>query len=196
MKANTGDPLVSAQPDHERRADKGIGEMQAFGSVIRTSIGLDENVRAASVKGLNHLLADSITLRDMYKKSHWQVSGQTFYQLHVLFDKHHAEQSELVDSLAERVQLLGGVAIAMGRDVAAETNIPTPPKGREDVTTQIHGLLAGHELLLKEARRAAREAAERGDEGTNDLLVSGVVRTNELQAWFVSEHLSNHRVAD
>jgi starvation-inducible DNA-binding protein len=117
------------------------------------------------------------------------VSGHTFYQLHLLFDKHYAEQATLIDSLAERIQLLGGVSIAMAADVAETTLIPRPPKGREAVPVQISRLLHAHEIVLKEARAMARQAAERGDDGTNDLLVSDVVRTNELQVWFVAEHV-------
>jgi starvation-inducible DNA-binding protein len=135
------------------------------------------------------LLADTMTLRDLYKKHHWQVAGHTFYQLHLLFDKHYEEQNKLVDAIAERVQLLGGVSIAMAADVAETTIIPRPPKGREPVPVQISRLLHAHEIVLKEARTMARQAAERGDDGTNDLLVSDVIRTNELQVWFVAEHV-------
>ena len=77
---------------------------------------------------LNQLLADTITLRDLYKKHHWQVAGPTFYQLHLLFDKHSEEQNELVDAIAERIQLLGGVSLAMAPDVAETTLIPRPPE--------------------------------------------------------------------
>jgi starvation-inducible DNA-binding protein len=125
----------------------------------------------------------------MYKKHHWQVSGHTFYQLHLLFDKHFEEQSELVDEIAERIQLLGGVSIAMAPDVAETTKIERPPRGREEVPVQISRLLEAHELILKEAREEAKAAGDAGDDGTNDLLVSDVIRTNELQVWFVSEHL-------
>ena len=130
-----------------------------------------------------------MTLRDLYKKHHWQVSGPTFYQLHLLFDKHFNEQSELVDLLAERVMLLGGVSVAMSADVAETTLVPRPPKGREEVPVQLSRLLHAHEVVLKEARALARQAAEAGDDGTNDLLVSSVIRTNEMQVWFVAEHL-------
>jgi starvation-inducible DNA-binding protein len=130
-----------------------------------------------------------MTLRDLYKKHHWQVVGPTFYSLHLLFDKHYDEQVELVDLIAERVQLLGGVSVAMAADVAERTLIPRPPKGREDVPVQISRLLHAHEIVLKEARTMARLAADYGDDGTNDLLVSDVIRRNELQVWFVAEHV-------
>ena len=138
---------------------------------------------------MNLILADTMTLRDLYKKHHWQVSGPTFYQLHLLFDKHFGEQSELVDQIAERIQMLGGLSYAMAADVAENTTIPRPPKGREEVPVQISRLLTAHEIILQAARAAARKAAEMGDDGTNDLLVSDVIRTNEMQVWFLAEHL-------
>ncbi len=164
-------------------------ETQAYGTVVRMPIGLDDKARAASVESLNQILADSITLRDLYKKHHWQVSGHTFYQLHLLFDKHSEEQSELVDQLAERIMLLGGVSVAMAHDVAELTSIERPPRGREEVPVQISRLLEAHEIILKKSREAAKAASDAGDEGTNDLLISDVVRTNELQFWFVAEHV-------
>jgi starvation-inducible DNA-binding protein len=164
-------------------------EIQPFGHLVRMPIALSENVCKESVENLNQLLADTIALRDLYKKHHWQVAGPTFYQLHLLFDKHYEEQNELVDAIAERIQLLGGVSIAMAHDVAEMTLIPRPPRGREEVPVQISRLLHAHEIVLQEARAMARRAAEAGDDGTNDLLVSEVIRTNEKQVWFAGEHL-------
>lgn len=163
-------------------------EIQPYGKIAKLPIALDEKVCAASAENLNQLLADTITLRDLYKKHHWQVAGHTFYQLHLLFDKHYSEQNELVDTIAERIQSLGAISLAMAADVAETTLIPRPPRGREEVPVQISRLLEAHELVLKEARTMARQAAEQADDGTNDLLVSDVIRTNELQVWFLAEH--------
>jgi len=164
-------------------------EIQPYGKIAKLPIALDEKVCAQSAENLNQVLADTMTLRDLYKKHHWQVSGHTFYQLHLLFDKHFEEQDGLVDAIAERIQLLGGVSIAMAFDVAETTIIPRPPRGREEVPVQISRLLEAHEIILKEARAMARIAADSGDDGTNDLLVSNVVRTNEMQVWFLAEHV-------
>jgi starvation-inducible DNA-binding protein len=152
-------------------------------------LDLEEPVRHEITEQLNQVLADTMTLRDLYKKSHWQVSGPTFYQLHLLFDKHYGEQSELVDVIAERIQLLGGISIAMAHDVAEITSIERPPRGREEVPVQISRLVDAHQTIVSEVRTMARRAAVLGDDGTNDLLVSQVLRTNELQMWFLSEHL-------
>jgi len=176
--------------DRARPIDHQQGrEFQAYGHMTHRPIALSENAAKQSVENLNQVLADTITLRDLYKKHHWQVAGPSFHQLHLLFDKHDEEQSELVDAIAERIQMLGGVSLAMAGDVAETTIIPRPPKGREEPPVQISRLLHAHEIVLKEARTMARLSAEVGDDGTNDLLVSDVVRGNEKQVWFLSEHV-------
>src|SRR5437899_1540706 len=164
-------------------------EIQPFGHLVKLPIALAENVCRESVENLNQLLADTMTLRDLYKKHHWQLAGPAFYQLHLLFDRHYEQQNESVDAIAERIQLLGGVSIAMAHDVAEATLIPRPPRGREEVPVQISRLLHAHEIVLREARTMARRAAEGGDDGTNDLIVSDVIRHNDLQVWFVAEHV-------
>jgi starvation-inducible DNA-binding protein len=167
-------------------------EIQQFGTVIRDlPIGLDEGARREMCERLNLLLADTASMRDLYKKSHWQVGGPTFYQLHLLFDKHFEEQVGLVDLLAERIQILGGVSVAMAHDVAELTRLERPPKGREEVPVQISRLLEGHALILRDTRELAKRASALDDDGSNDLLVSNVLRTNEMQVWFLSEHLVN-----
>jgi starvation-inducible DNA-binding protein len=165
-------------------------EIQKYGSVIEDMPHpLSAKVRADMVAQLNQLLADSIALRDMYKKHHWQVSGPTFYQLHLLFDKHFDEQVEMVDTIAERVQLLGGVTIAMGGDVAEVTRIQRPPRGREEVPVQISRLLEAHKIIIKSCLDISEKADAAGDQGTNDLVISDILRPNELQSWFIGQHL-------
>jgi len=166
-------------------------EVQAFGSIVAAPIALAESVRKQSIDNLNQLLADTMTLRDLYKKHHWQVTGPTFYQLHLLFDKHNGEQVELVDFIAERIMQLGGVSVAMPADVAEMTLIPFPPKGCEAPVHQIGRLLHAHEIVLKEARTMAAQADRDGDDATNDIIVSNVIRTNEAQVWFVGKHIAD-----
>jgi len=186
MANNESREKTSAQPRFHQRA----AEIQAYGTVSHLlPLELEEPVRVEMTAQLNQILADTITLRDLYKKSHWQVAGPTFYQLHLLFDKHYDEQVELVDAIAERIQLLGGVSIAMATDVAEITQIERPPRGREAVPVQLSRLLDAHQIVIRQTRKLARRASELGDDGSNDLLVSDVLRTNELQVWFLSEHL-------
>jgi starvation-inducible DNA-binding protein len=179
---------ISAQPHLHQHA----AVIQPYGTVNHAlPLELEEPVRLEMTERLNQLLADTITIRDLYKKSHWQVAGASFYQLHLLFDKHYNEHVELVDSIAERIQLLGGVSLAMAGDVAEETQIERPPRGREEVPVQLSRLLDAHQVIIRGARALARRATQLGDDGTNDLAVSEVLRTNELQTWFLSEHLVN-----
>jgi starvation-inducible DNA-binding protein len=177
---------ISAQP----RLHQNAREIQAYGTVSHAlPLELEEAVRLEMTEQLNLLLADTITLRDLYKKSHWQVAGPTFYQLHLLFDKHFGEQVEIVDQIAERIQLLGGISLAMAHDIAETTRIARPPRGREEPPVQISRLLDAHQIIIGHCRELAERAAELGDQGTNDLVVSDVLRANELQVWFLSEHL-------
>jgi len=179
---------LNSQPRIHQRAR----EIQEYGTVTHAlPLELEEPVRLEMSEHLNQLLADTMTLRDLYKKSHWQVAGPTFYQLHLLFDKHYGEQAELVDTIAERIQLLGGLSIAMAHDVAETTQIQRPPKGREEVPVQISRLLDAHQIIIRQCRELAQRASTLGDDGTNDLAVSDVLRTNELEVWFLSEHLVN-----
>jgi starvation-inducible DNA-binding protein len=175
-----------AQPRLHQRAN----EIQSYGTVSHLlPLDLEEPVRLEMTEQLNQLLADTMTLRDLYKKSHWQVVGPTFYQLHLLFDKHYTEQVELVDEIAERIQVLGGISLAMAPDIAETTQIERPPRGREEVPVQLSRLLDAHQIIIGQCRKLAKRASTLGDDGTNDLVVSDVLRTNELQVWFLSEHL-------
>jgi len=179
---------INAQPRLHQRA----GEIQQYGTVNHAlPLEMEEPVRLQMTEQLNQLLADTMTLRDLYKKCHWQVAGPTFYQLHLLYDKHYGEQVGLVDAIAERIQLLGGVSLAMAADVAETTQIERPPRGREEVPVQLSRLIDAHQIIIRQARPLARRASDLGDDGTNDLVVSDVLRTNELQVWFLSEHLVN-----
>lgn len=164
--------------------------VQEFGSLAPVRIGLSEEVRSKSVRALNRMLAHTMAMRDAYKKAHWQTAGATFYELHLLFDKHYEEQAALMDSIAERIQTLGGVTIALPGDVATESEIARAPRGRESARAQLDRLANGHETILLDARPLARAADDAGDDGTNDLIVSEIVRTNELQSWFIVQHLS------
>jgi starvation-inducible DNA-binding protein len=180
---------AAVRPSLHQQAGRSDHETQRYGQIVPMPHGLPEKVVKTSVAMLNQALADSITLRDMYKKHHWQVVGPTFNELHLLFDKHFEAQVELVDLIAERIQVLGGISLAMAADIAEETRIPRLPRGREPAAVQLSRLIDAHTLIIKEARANADKAQDAGDSGTNDLLVSDVLRTNELQVWFLSEHL-------
>lgn len=163
--------------------------LQRFEDLKLMKLGLSDETRKASIIDLNRVLADSIVLRDLYEKHHWQVSGATFRELHLMYDEHQEQLGELIDQIAERIMQLGGVSIAMGVDAAEESEIPRPPRDRETPVTQLERLVMAHEIVLSFSRQAAIRASEQGDDGSNDLFVSNIIRLNEKQAWFVSEHL-------
>lgn len=161
---------------------------QRFGDLKPVKIALAEKARQASVTDLNRVLADTIVLRDLYKKHHWQVSGATFRELHLLFDEHQGQQDKLIDKIAERIMMLGGVSIAMGADAAEGSEIPRP-RDREEPAAQLERLMLAHEIVMSFSRQAARRASDQGDDGTNDLIVSDIISLNEKQAWFIGEHV-------
>ena len=177
----------------KRSAEPRLGirapEIQAFGTLRDLPIALPAKARKDSCRLVNEILADSMVLYAMYKKHHWLVAGPTFYQLHLLFDKHAGEQLELVDLLAERVQSLGGIAVGDPRQAAELTSIQRPPDGAEEVSVMLDRTLRAHETILAKVRAAIKATEASGDWGTNDLLMSDVLRRHELQVWFLAEHV-------
>ncbi len=164
-------------------------EVQRFGTLRDLAIGMPAAARRSSCELLNRILADTTILYALYKKSHWNVVGPTFYQLHLLFDKHAEEQNEIVDLLAERVQSLGGIAVGDPRHAAELTTIERPPDGAEEVAVMIDRTLRAHETIIEKVRKGIKTTEESGDWGTNDLLMSDVLRRHELQVWFLAEHV-------
>jgi len=182
---SSGSIAPFSEASTKRGGERRAAPAQAFNELIEMRIALARQARAESVAALNQVLADAMILRDLYKKHHWRSFGATFYQLHLLFDKHHDEQEELIDAIAERIQTLGGISIAMAAGVTETTMLVRLPRDGEEPSRQLARLIDAHERVLYVARAAAAHAAELGDDGTHDLLVSDVIRTNEKQAWFV-----------
>ena len=178
-------PAVSPQPRLGQKAP----ELQKFGKLRLLPIALAEKARAESCQILNEILADSMVLAALYKKSHWNASGPTFFQLHLLFDKHYEEQVELVDALAERVQMLGGISVGDPRHAAELTTIPRPPDGAEEVPVVLSRLLDAHETIIEKVRDGLDATEKNKDLGSNDLLMGDVLRRHEMQVWFISEHV-------
>lgn len=176
---------VSAQP----RMGQTAPELQRFGTLRQLPIALSAEARAESCQLLNEILADTMVLQALYKKSHWNVAGPTFYQLHLLFDKHSGEQLELIDELAERVQMLGGISVGDPRHAAELTSIPRPPDGAEEVPVILSRLLDAHETIIEKVRDGLDKTEESKDLGTNDLLMGDVLRRHEMQVWFLAEHI-------
>src|SRR5664280_1878059 len=189
MSPNKGTRGARRRPSPEPRLGARGPEVQPFGTLRLLPIALSAKARGESAQILNYILADSMILYAMYKKHHWLVAGPTFYQLHLLFDKHAEEQLELIDLVAERVQTLGGIAVGDPRHAAELTTIERPPNGAEEVAPMIHRLLNAHETIIEKVRDAIDKTEKSEDWGSNDLLMSDVLRRNELQVWFIAEHV-------
>jgi starvation-inducible DNA-binding protein len=187
-RGNGSSRAKSDRPSPEPRYARLGVELQRFGTTRLLPIALGKDARSDSCRLLNEILADSMILYAMYKKHHWLVAGPTFYQLHLLFDKHAEEQTEIIDLVAERVQSLGGIAVGDPRHAAELTTIDRPPDGAEEVLAMIHRLLDAHETIIEKVREAIDKTELASDWGTNDLLMSDVLRRHELQVWFVAQH--------
>ena len=176
----THDHAVTAQP----RLHQTAPEIQAYGSVSHSlPLELEEPVRLEITERLNQLLADTITIRDLYKKSHWQVAGPTFYQLHLLFDKHFEQQSELVDAIAERIRALGFPAPGTYTEFAKLSSIPETP-GVPPATDMVRLLVEGHEAVARTARKIFPAVEKASDEPTADLLTQRL-QVHEKTAWML-----------
>ena len=179
----------SSRPSPEPRLGQRAPELQAYGKLRLLPIALSAAARSESCRRLNEILADTTILYALYKKSHWNVAGPTFYQLHLLFDKHAEEQLELIDEIAERVQMLGGISVGDPRHAAELTTIPRPPDGAEEVAVMIDRTLRAHETIIDKVRAGIKTTEESEDWGSNDILMSDVLRRHELQVWFLAEHV-------
>lgn len=177
--------MIEGQPRLQQRSR----EIQPFKQMRSLPLGMSEEVIGQSVTMLNQLLADSITLFNLYKKHHWQVSGPTFYQLHLLFDKHAAEVLASIDLIGERIQILGGVTSGMPSEVAEATKIERPPLGAESVPALLARTVEAHTTTIRTVREGIELTEQNKDYGTNDLLMSDVLRMHEMHIWFLSQHL-------
>ena len=192
MNARTATPRNGrhrTSPSPDPRLDESAPPIQEFGTLRSLPIGLPDKAKTSSCTALNEILSDSMVLYALYKKHHWLLAGPTFYQLHLLFDKHAEEQNEIIDLLAERVQSLGGIAVGDPRHAAELTTIPRPPDGAEEVAVMIDRTLRAHETIIKKVRTAISTTEKSEDWGTNDILMSDVLRRHELQVWFLAEHV-------
>src|SRR6187397_2468890 len=152
----SGQTATARRPSPEPRFAPLGKEIQRFGSLRRLPIALPDDAKRESCELLNEILSDSMVLYALYKKHHWLVAGPTFYQLHLLFDKHAEEQAEIIDLLAERVQSLGGIAVGDPRHAAELTTIPRPPDGAEEVAVIIDRTLQAHETVIAKVRAAIK----------------------------------------
>lgn len=182
-------PKQSGSMEGQPRLQQRSHEIQTYHQLRTLPIDLPEKAIGQSVTLLNQILADTITLHDLYKKYHWQVAGPTFYELHRLLDKHADKIRHTIDLIAERIQILGGVSCGMPFDVAENTKIERPPMGVENVPALLARTVHAHATIIHTIREGITLTQDNKDYGTNDLLVSDLLRMHEMQIWFISQHL-------
>jgi starvation-inducible DNA-binding protein len=158
----------------------------------KTYLALKDEARDQSIKALQPVLANTLFMEQLYKKYHWHVEGEDFYALHLLFDKYAAQQLPLIDATAERIRTLGGKAEGMPDQVVANTTLTEPTEPGHNGHDMIKNLLLMHQAYLSVLREAADITDDNGDDGTNDLVVSQLMRVHELQSWFIRSSASRH----
>ncbi len=157
---------------------------------IQPNIGLDSVIRQAVVKSLNNILASEAVLTAKTRSAYWNVSGAGFIDLQFLFDSQYKKINEISDEIAERVRMLGGVALGSLQEYIKTIRLDEQPGNVPDILR----LLADHEAAIRFLREDARKCTEEyEDEGTFDLLVS-VMRLHEKMAWILRSYIEKEPV--
>ncbi|OCR02734.1 DNA starvation/stationary phase protection protein Dps [Oscillatoriales cyanobacterium USR001] len=153
-----------------------------------TRIDLPAETRSKIIGMLNDTLATTIDLKTQVKQAHWNVKGLNFYQLHLLFDEMATELEKFVDSLAERITALGGLALGTARIAAAESSLPEYPLDILDGKAHIVALADRYAPYGKSLRDAIDKTGELGDTDTADLYTE-ISRAIDKRLWLLEAHL-------
>ena len=157
---------------------------------IQPNIGLDSDVRHAVVEMLNNTQSNEVVLTMKTRNAYWNVSGAGFIELHILFDSQYKQLNAISDEIAERVRMLGGVAIGSLQDYIHSTRLEEQPGVIPDTLR----LLADHEACIRFLREDVRKSTEEyEDEGTFELLV-GIMSLHEKMAWMLRSYIENDPV--
>ncbi|MFZ4105054.1 Dps family protein [Flavobacterium sp.] len=156
---------------------------------MKPDIGISENHLKRIIALLTKTLADEVTLYTKIRKFHWNVSGDSFMELHKLFQAQYNELEENIDEIAERINKLGGKTIGTMTEFLEITSINESPNVYPNQKEMIKELLADHETIVKELRKNIDESNENKDVGTVDFL-TGLMQQHETMAWILRRYLS------
>ncbi len=156
---------------------------------MKVAIGIKDSGIKAIAEELNKLLADTYTLYLKTQNFHWNVTGQLFYSLHLMFEKQYEELAEAVDVIAERIRTLGFHASASFNEFSKLTRLKEATQGLS-AEKMIHELLADHETITRSCHEMMRIAQEAGDEGTVDLFIERM-REHDKTAWMLRSSILN-----
>ncbi|MGD0707810.1 MAG: DNA starvation/stationary phase protection protein [Anaerolineaceae bacterium] len=167
------------------RRNRNDGHNSKLLVLIQPNIGLDSDVRHSVVEILNNILADEAVLSIKTRSAFWNVSGAVFFELQTLFETQYQLLNTISNEIAERVRMLGGIAIGSLEEILTHTRLEEQPGEIPDILR----LLADHEVAIRFLRvDAAKCVEEYEDEGTSDLLVS-ILRKHEKMAWMLRSHI-------
>jgi starvation-inducible DNA-binding protein len=156
---------------------------------MKPDIGIAEK----NIKQVNELLsvvlANETVLYIKTRKFHWNVSGESFMEIHRLFEEHYKQIEKTIDEVAERIGKLGGKAIGTLAEFAKHTTIKEHPGKNPGKKEMIRELLKDHEAVIRELRKDVDNCGEKlKDAGTADFL-TGVMEGHETIAWVLRRYL-------
>lgn len=156
---------------------------------MKPDIGItDKNLKAVCAI-LNNCLADSHILYFKLRKYHWNVQGDNFMELHLLFENHYEQVQESIDNIAERISQLGGIAIGTTSEFSKNSSLKEFPGKNPANMEMIAELLSDHETVIKNLRKGIEDADEKyADQGTSDFLTD-LIRAHEKMAWTLRRYL-------
>jgi starvation-inducible DNA-binding protein len=157
---------------------------------MKPEIGISDKDLKESITLLSTVLADEMTLYIKTRKFHWNVYGQSFMELHKLFETQYTEYEEVIDQIAERINKLGGKTIGTMKEFSALTRIKETPDSYPVQLDMIKELLKDHEAMTQLLRKDADEMAEKSkDLGSVDFL-TGMLQQHESTAWVLRRYLN------
>ncbi len=152
--------------------------------MVEINTGLDDNARKAVAEALNGVLADSYVLYQKTHAYHWNVTGPQFHSLHIMFEQQYREIWAALDIIAERVRALGAFAPSSGKAFLENSSIESADSAPPPAAQMVKNLLAGHEALIRRARKALDVADDVDDAASEDLLTQRI-QTHEKTAWML-----------
>lgn len=156
---------------------------------MKPNIGISENHLKKSIDLLSKSLADEVTIYTKVRKFHWNVAGESFMELHKLFQAQYTELEEVIDEMAERINKLGGKTIGTMGEFLQITSIKESPNVYPNQKEMLKELLSDHETIIKELRKNIDESEDNKDAGTADFF-TGLMQQHETMAWIFRRFLS------
>ncbi len=153
-------------------------------------IGINEKDLTKSVQILSTILSDEMTLYIKTRKFHWNVCGESFMELHKLFQTQYTELEETVDAIAERISKLGGKTIGTMKEYAQLTRLKESPDKYPSQKEMLKELLNDHEAIVLMLRKDINDLSEKNkDAGTTDFI-TGLLQEHESISWILRRYLS------